>query len=187
MIKQSLIGTALLLAATAVGYAAAGRPNIVWFVGDDIGPQEFGCYGHPNIKTPNIDKLAARGVLFTNAFVTTSSCSPSRATMFTGKYPHATGAENLHDALPADQRILPQMLNGYFSGISGKFHLGRATANRTFQHKTGKPQHSEPPWRSNLPCHGHKISPSLGEIGPSGFDLITTLANHQRFAAQPGG
>lgn len=111
------------------GLSAETPPNILWFIGDDIGPLELGCYGHPNIKTPNVDRLASVGVRYTNAFVTISSCSPSRVTMFTGKYPHATGAENLHDPLPADQRVLPQMLRrkNYFSAICGKFHLGAAT------------------------------------------------------------
>jgi arylsulfatase A-like enzyme len=112
-----------------IAFAADAPPNIIWFIGDDIGPKEFGCYGHPNIQTPNVDRLASQGVRYTNAFVTTSSCSPSRASMFTGKYPHATGAENLHDPLPSAQRILPQMLKAknYFSAICGKFHLGNDT------------------------------------------------------------
>ena len=123
----SLAGMALSMGAGHL--SAAGPPNIVWLVGDDVGPLEIGCYGHPTIKTPAIDRLARQGVRYTRAFVTTSSCSPSRASFLTGKYPHATGAENLHDPLPAEQVILPEMLRvkGYYSGVVGKFHLGPAT------------------------------------------------------------
>lgn len=129
MLRETLASIVLMIGAAAMGFGADQPPNIIWFIGDDVGPQEFGCYGHPNIQTPNVDRLAGQGVRFRNAFVTTSSCSPSRATMFTGKYPHATGAENLHDPLPNEQRILPQMLKGkgYHSAICGKFHLGKAT------------------------------------------------------------
>ena len=60
------------------------RPNIVFFLADDQRNDQLGCYGHPFVKTPNLDKLAARGTRFTNAFVTTSICAASRATIFTG-------------------------------------------------------------------------------------------------------
>ena len=118
-----------LILAFAIPLLAADAPNIIWFVGDDIGPKELGCYGHPTIKTPAIDRLAAEGVRYVNAFVTTSSCSPSRCSFLTGKYPHATGAEDLHDPLPAAQIILPEILRekkGYHTGVVGKFHLGSA-------------------------------------------------------------
>lgn len=101
-------------------------PNIIWMNADDVGWGEIGCYGHPTIRTPHIDRLAEGGVRFTNAFVTASSCSPSRCSMFTGKYPHSTGAENLHDPLPDNQKIIATYLKdrGYYSGSVGKFHMG---------------------------------------------------------------
>ncbi|MFH1743129.1 MAG: sulfatase-like hydrolase/transferase [bacterium] len=107
-------------------------PNIIWLIGDDVGPKEIGCYGHPTVRTPNIDGLASEGILFTRAFVTISSCSPSRSSLFTGKYPHSTGAENLHDPLPAEQKILPEILTqkGYYSGNVGKCHLGSAAESK---------------------------------------------------------
>ena len=57
--------------------AAADRPNFILFLADDISWDDIGCYGHPTIKTPHIDRLAASGLRFTNAYLTTSSCSPS--------------------------------------------------------------------------------------------------------------
>jgi len=82
-------------------------PNIVWLVADDLGDGDLGCYGNPSIRTVNLDRMAAEGVRFTSAFVTTSSCSPSRASFFSGMYPHATGAEDLHVYLPENIKILP--------------------------------------------------------------------------------
>lgn len=103
-------------------------PNIILFIADDVGPEEFGCYGHPTIRTPAIDRMAREGTRFSSAFVTTSSCSPSRSCLFTGLYPHETGAENLHDPLPEDKTILPEYLKaaGYWSANAGKLHLGPA-------------------------------------------------------------
>ena len=129
---QSSAAFALMSQSAAAQPRTPTRPNVIWIIGDDVGPDEFGCYGHPTIRTPNIDALAEGGIRFSNAFVTTSSCSPSRASLFTGKYPHSTGAENLHDRLPADQVILPEILgqNGYFTGSVGKFHLGGAARQK---------------------------------------------------------
>ncbi len=131
-------------ALAGVGNAWSGTqtdspPNILWLIGDDVGPQEFGCYGHPTIRTPNIDRLSRQGLRFSQAYVTTSSCSPSRSCLFTGKYPHSTGAENLHDPLPADQKILPELLRprGYYSGNVAKCHLGAAAAAK-FDRVLGK-------------------------------------------------
>ena len=67
------------------------RPNIVLIVADDHGRGDLGCYGNPVIKTPNIDKLAAEGVRFTNAFCTTASCSASRSVILSGLYNHYNG------------------------------------------------------------------------------------------------
>src|SRR5690606_4143289 len=81
-----------------------GRPpSILVLLADDVSGKDFGCYGHPSIRTPNIDALAAGGIRLDNAFLTTSSCSPTRISVLTGKYPHATGAEDLHTPLPEHQ------------------------------------------------------------------------------------
>ncbi|MEC3908654.1 sulfatase [Tamlana sp. 2201CG12-4] len=104
------------------------RPNIVILIADDISRDDFGCYGHPVIKTPNIDKLSENGIRFTNAVLTTSSCSPSRVSIITGRYPHNTGAGELHAPLPEHQIVFPQKLKdaGYYTAQSGKWHFGDA-------------------------------------------------------------
>ncbi|QDV37502.1 sulfatase family protein [Tautonia plasticadhaerens] len=111
---------------------APSRPNIVLFLADDMAWDDSGAYGHPTIKTPNIDALAREGLRFDRAFLTCSSCSPSRSSLITGRYPHATGAEELHWPLPADQVTFVERLkeSGYYTAAAGKWHLGDAVKGR---------------------------------------------------------
>lgn len=105
---------------------AATRPNVLIFIADDAGARHFGCYGNRAIRTPNIDRLAAEGLICDKAMLTTSQCSPSRISILTGKYPHATGAEDLHMPMPAAHTTVPGSLKGagYFTGHMGKAHEG---------------------------------------------------------------
>lgn len=100
------------------------RPNIILLIGDDMSP-DFGCYGG-GARTPNIDRLAAGGIRFENAYVTASSCSPSRNSIITGRYPHNTGAPELHMPLPEGQLLFPEALKdaGYYCVQAGKWHMG---------------------------------------------------------------
>lgn len=106
--------------------AQTAKPNIVVLIGDDISYNDFGCTGHPVLKTPHIDALAKNGMRFTNTYLTTSSCSPSRVSIITGRYPHNTGAAELHTPVPAGQVAFPKILkdNGYYTAQAGKWHLG---------------------------------------------------------------
>ncbi len=76
------------------------RPNVILFIADDMAWDDCGAYGHPKIRTPNIDRLAKEGMRFDNAVLTCSSGSPSRSSIITGRYPHNTGARQLHLPLP---------------------------------------------------------------------------------------
>ena len=102
------------------------KTNILVLIADDAGWQDFGCYGNPVIKTKNIDRLAAEGFLAENAFLMTPQCSPSRISVLTGKYPHQTGAEDLHMPLPESEILLPGYLKqaDYFTGYLRKGHFG---------------------------------------------------------------
>ena len=102
------------------------RPNFVLIIGDDISFDDFGCYGHPHLRTPHVDRLAAGGMRFTNAYLTTSQCSPTRCSLITGRYPHNTGAPELHMPLPKGQVMFPALLKqaGYHTAAAGKWHLG---------------------------------------------------------------
>ena len=118
-----------LLAASA----HADPPNVIVIVVDDLGYSDVGFNGGTQIKTPNIDGLAAEGTMFTQAYVAASVCSPSRAGIMTGRYPQRFGHENNQPAgvtigLPLDQTTMANVLKnaGYATGAIGKWHLGSA-------------------------------------------------------------
>jgi arylsulfatase A-like enzyme len=102
------------------------RPNVVIFIADDVSWNDLGCYGNTFVQTPNIDKLAEGGMKFTNAILTTSSCSPSRISIMTGRYPHNTGAAELHTEPKVDFESIASVLKnqGYYTGQAGKWHMG---------------------------------------------------------------
>jgi N-sulfoglucosamine sulfohydrolase len=127
--KKPFIGALTLFAAAAcvrVVPEEPKKPNFIIFIADDASWDDSGPYGNMVIKTPNINKLAEEGVVFDNAFLTTSSCSPSRSSILTGRYPHSTGAQELHMPLPADQILFAGELQkaGYFTAVAGKYHIG---------------------------------------------------------------
>ena len=102
------------------------KPNIIVFIADDVSWDDIGVYGNDQVVTPNIDNLAKNGLIFNNAYLTTSSCSPSRNSILTGRYPHNTGAAELHTEPPLDMTSFPEILKdkGYYTLQAGKFHMG---------------------------------------------------------------
>jgi len=118
----------LLLLCTALVARADELPNVVLIIADDMNWDDCGAYGHPSIRTPNIDALALEGLTFRHAYLTTNSCSASRSSILTGKYPHNTGAEQLHWPLPAGSQTFAAKLKsaGYYTAAAGKWHLGDA-------------------------------------------------------------
>ena len=104
----------------------AARPNVLFILCDDLRWDALGCAGHPHLKTPQIDKLASEGVQFTNAFCTTSLCSPSRASILSGQYAHAHGVVNNFTEFPEAMTSFPRLLHdaGYESAYIGKWHMG---------------------------------------------------------------
>ncbi len=132
----------LVLAYTASSASAADRPNVVFFLVDDLGWTDVACYGSDLHQTPNVDALAAKGVRFTDAYAACNVCSPSRASLVTGKYPaklHCTdwitGHVKPHALMttpdwtqhvePAEFTIAKAFLAaGYTTGHIGKWHLG---------------------------------------------------------------
>ena len=139
----------LLLCATVCLSACAElqaqqKPNVVFFLVDDLGQRDVGCYGSQFYETPAIDQLAKEGMLFDNAYSTCHVCSPSRASILTGKYPARTNLtewlggrperdyEKLHHgekltALPDEEQTLAETLHehGYATANYGKAHLNR--------------------------------------------------------------
>lgn len=122
--------------------ATAERPNILMIVSEDNGP-ELGCYGEPSVTTPVLDRLAAEGVRFQNAYVPQAGCSQSRAALLTGLYPHQNGQIGLATwGFRMYRREIPNLVGslraaGYRTGLIGKLHV-------------------EP--KSAFPFHTHEIS-----------------------------
>lgn len=111
-------------AAPAVGGTPEARPNVVVVVVDDLRWDEFGAAGHPWIETPTIDRLAAEGALFTQAFHAVSLCSPNRASILTGQYPSRHGIiDNVSRAF-ASHRLVT---SGPRSGIAPRNTLRRSS------------------------------------------------------------
>ena len=102
----------------------SGRPNVIWIFGDQHRAQTLGCMGDPNVSTPNIDRLAAEGVVFTAAVAGTPLCSPYRGSLLTGYYPHRCVPGHEH-CMPPDQPTIATRLRaaGYRTGYFGKWHV----------------------------------------------------------------
>jgi arylsulfatase A-like enzyme len=110
---------------TTLGAKPTRPPNILCFITDQQRFDHLGCTGNPDVKTPNIDKLAAEGVLFQNSFVANPLCMPARATLFTGRTPRGHGVRTNGIPLRRDIPILPQILSnaGFLTHAAGKLHL----------------------------------------------------------------
>ncbi|MCH7688069.1 MAG: sulfatase [Planctomycetes bacterium] len=131
---------ALFLAACNSSTFAADRPNLIFFLSDDHRADVLGCAGHPIVKTPHIDTLASQGLRFTDAFVTTSICAASRATILTGlverTHGYTFGKPPISRAHIADSYPAQLKAAGYRTGFIGKFGVkvegGRATIDTMF-------------------------------------------------------
>lgn len=131
--KHTLVYLALGLAIAGAAARAAEKPNIVHIVADDLGWKDVGFNGCQDIKTPNLDGLAANGAKFTQFYVQ-PMCTPTRAALMTGRYPFRYGLQTIVIPGPADygldttEWLLPQCLKeaGYRTAIIGKWHLGHA-------------------------------------------------------------
>ncbi len=150
LIIKSIKVTFPLTIAISACQQKAEKPNIIFILVDDYGYTDLGCYGSDFYETPNIDKLAARGIRFTDAYAACPVSSPTRASLMTGKYPVNTGVtdwipgrqasvpglpQDRNLSLPFNQKLdlqettIAEVLkqNGYTTMISGKWHLGEDT------------------------------------------------------------
>jgi len=109
------------------------KPNIVFLFADDLGFGDLGCTGHPYARTPHLDRLAAQGIRFTQAYVTGVTCNPSRTGFMTGKFP-ASFSHYTADYGFRDRTTITQLLkdHGYATGHFGKWHIGPTQENGTY-------------------------------------------------------
>jgi arylsulfatase A-like enzyme len=125
MTRRQFVST---MAATPAAAIAAGErpPNFLVIVMDDLGCTDLGCYGAADLKTPNIDALAASGIRFTNWYSNAPVCAPARASLMTGRFPVHAGVASNGAVLSPEQITIAAMLKtrGYSTGLVGKWHLG---------------------------------------------------------------
>ena len=174
----------------AISAPAATKPNIVVLLVDDVGFSDLGCYGS-EIPTPNLDRLAAEGVRFTQ-FYNTARCSTTRASLITGLYPHQAGMGWLDTKVePASKgfhgKLLPRCVTiaevlrdaGYFTAMTGKWHLGQQNGTppwergfmRSLNSRFGEvyfPKEDDKPWTKSLFLNGREIPKDSPEIAIGG-------------------
>jgi arylsulfatase A-like enzyme len=194
-----LTSTGMCLLAKAYGQIINERPNIVFLLTDDQRYDALGCMGNDEIQTPNIDKLGAKGVIFTHFYNTTSICMASRAQMMTGMYEFKTGCNFTHGALTSKkfQKSYPLLLKkaGYKIGFTGKF--GFAVKEEGAESDTYKTNEDMPmdefDWWKGWPGQGYYQTiknefmveyadryPHVSEaLGASSVDFIKEFSNQK--------
>jgi arylsulfatase A len=157
----------------AVAQSATRTPNIVVIFTDDLGYGDLGCYGHPSIRTPQLDAMASAGLRFTDFCSAAEVCTPSRAALLTGRYPPRSGMAGTRrvlfpgskGGLPQSEITLPKALKtkGYATAHIGKWHLGIHEGGRPqdhgFEFTYGIPYSNDMDARPNLP-RGSSGSPT---------------------------
>ena len=124
-----LLGLSCLFGHTGMSCLAAERPNIIFILADDLGYGELGCYGQKQIQTPNLDRMAAEGMRFTDCYAGSTVCAPSRCTLMTGLHTgHARIRGNDPVPLRPEDVTVAEILKpaGYATALIGKWGLGEA-------------------------------------------------------------
>ncbi len=178
MLRRSFLSAAT--GALTARAAATRPPNFVVLFADDMGYGDLSCYGHPTIRTPNLDRMAEEGMRFTSFYAAASVCTPSRVGLLTGRYPVRAGQPNntgpdTVGGLPLNETLLPQILKprGYRTMAIGKWHLGYKPqeylpTSRGFDHYLGLPYSNDmiPPFvKTNQPLEMYRDKTAVETIG----------------------
>lgn len=138
---MAAVRLSLLLLATALWANAAEKPNFILIFADDLGYGDLGVYGSSKIRTPHLDRMATEGLRFTDFYATAPFCSPSRASLLTGRYPVRAGVPYVlfpteTTGLPQEETTLGELLRdeGYATAAIGKWHLGWPEPFRAHRH-----------------------------------------------------
>jgi arylsulfatase A-like enzyme len=186
-----VLAVALSAPAAWVGAGEPRRPNIIFILADDLGYGDVGCYGQKKIKTPNIDRLAAQGMRFTQFYAGSTACAPSRCALMTGKHSgHGTVRGNaLVPLRPADTTVAAILkAAGYVTGLIGKWGLGEpdttgAPNRQGFDYFFGylNQHHAHNYYPDYLWRNGQKVS-FPGNVVKGGVATKRTTYSHDLFA-----
>jgi arylsulfatase len=183
--RHFLASTAL--AATAVAghskesaQAADSQPNVLFIMTDQHRKAALGCYGDPVIKTPHIDKLAEEGVLCEQCWTQHPVCMPSRAAIFTGRYPMANGVRSNGVELPKDEITMAHSFAkaGYRTGGAGKFHFENHFDQPPFTHDLPRMENHPEPYYGFQEFH-------IGQDGRRGEQAYWIKTEHPQWAGKP--
>ena len=171
----------LLIFTTALSISAKDKPNILFIFTDDHAYQSIGAYGgilKPHVKTANIDKLAAEGMMFKRCYTTNSICGPMRAVIQTGKYSHNNGFLVNGNKFDGTQQTFPKLLKsaGYTTAVVGKWHLGTHMAPQGYDYSEvliGQGPYYNPPMSRDADGDG-KAEEVVKHVGYT-TDIITDL------------
>ena len=206
--RHLLAGAAGTLALATSGRAVAqtAKPNIVFILADDLGYADVSCYGRPDLSTPNIDRIAANGVRFLQAYANSAVCSATRTALITGRYQYrlrlgleepVTVANTSNVGLPPEHPTLPSLLKkgGYATTLIGKWHMGalpkfgplKSGYDHFYGFRNGtidyyahtNPNGQEDFWDEDVPLH--KVGYSTDLLGSRAVDVINGYAK----AGQP--
>ncbi|MCX8156131.1 MAG: sulfatase-like hydrolase/transferase [Verrucomicrobiae bacterium] len=164
---KPLLAVALALATLSAplcpaAAAPAARPNILWLVAEDINPH-LGCYGDTYARTPHLDKLAARGTVYWNAWSTAPVCAPARTALIAGMYPPTLGAEHMRSLVPVPPaiRMYPDYLReaGYYCCNNAKTDYNLQGAEKSWQESSNKAHyHKRAPGQPFMAVFNHEIT-----------------------------
>jgi arylsulfatase A-like enzyme len=170
-----------LTAALAAALSGADKPNVLFIMSDDHAAHAVGAYNGRLAAlnpTPNIDRLAAEGILFENAFATNSICTPSRATLLTGQYSHINGVRTLEGRLPPERQTLAHGMKGagYQTAMIGKWHLQEEPAFDYYAVLPGQGSYFNPILRISGGDWPEKEERFSGYDSSHSSDVVTNLS-----------